>query len=312
MKISVLFATFKRDDVLKRSLDGYLALDMEGVDLQIVVVDNACQESTRQLVDSCMLPITYLQCAKAGKNSALNIGLEFVRGEYVILTDDDVIPDRDWIVKYVEGFNRFPEVKVFGGEIKAAIGSLPSWLDMNDNNIRGAYGIRRLSACDKMISPLEVWGGNMALDMSILSSGIRFNEDVGPNGINYIMGSEAELLGRLKIDGYSAAYLSEVSVSHQIRSEQVSTEWLDGRAQRQGMGIAYSKLQQDSYNLLACHKFNGVPRYMFVRYLKDIVIFYAFFIFFSPKKRTSKRFELLLKRAELKFIKGECEDVKTK
>ena len=302
MKISVLFATYNRDDILKISLAAYNKLNLDGIELEIVIVDNAVVESTRHMVEQVNLPVTYIECQKPGKNSALNKGLEFVTGDYVILTDDDVVPDINWISNYKKGFERYPDIEIFGGTIIPHVPEWPTWVDLSDINLKAAYVIRTLSTKDCDISPAAIWGPNMAIKKSIFSSGIRFNEKVGPNGNDYIMGSETEFLTRLEILNYHAKYLADVIVGHQIRDEQLTLHWLKKRAFRHGKGDAYYNTSNKKYSENLITIFN-VPRYILVEYIKWSIKLFFMKPFIASKKYTSLVYRNNMRKGELTFLK---------
>jgi len=50
-------------------------------------------------------------------NSALNYGLGHVKGDLVLLTDDDAIPSGNWLRAMVNGASKYPREVIFGGQI---------------------------------------------------------------------------------------------------------------------------------------------------------------------------------------------------
>jgi len=303
VKTSILLATYKRTDILERSLQGYrLLLDKE-TSFEIIIVDNACLTSTKELITSFQdLPITYLECSKPGKNSALNVGLKHVTGDYVILTDDDAIPDANWLQEYKKAFLKYPTYSVFGGAILPHSSHWPSWLDKENPQIQGAYVIRSPEKTDLAVEPTYLWGPNMAIKRDVFTTGFNFNEDIGPNGGDYVMGSETEFLGRLGIAGYKAMFLNNVLVSHQIREEQLNTSWLKNRAIRQGKGLARHKIDHDKYEK-SVKILLGLPRYLLVQYIKSWLMLPFKRLTLSPKNYVSYMYKLYWRKGELIFLK---------
>lgn len=304
MKLSVLFATFNRYDILKRTLDGYLGLDTTNIELEIVCVDNACLDSTQSLVDSYKeLPIKYVSCAKPGKNAALNEGLKQITGDFILLTDDDAIPDDDWLQGYSEAFIRYPDKHVFGGAIIPFCDNWPSWLDSTDSKIQGALVVRQQPNEDIEVEPTFIWGPNMAVSKKVFEEGFTFNEDIGPNGTDYIMGSETEFLGRLGANGFGAVFLKAPLVHHQIRDEQLSLNWLKGRAERQGRGIARHKKVHDQYDLSVAFVF-GLPRYLVGQYLKSLALLPVRKLIQSKREYTSQLFHTHWLKGQLMYLRS--------
>jgi hypothetical protein len=85
------------------------------------VVDNAGDSATEKLVKvwANKLPINYIVALETGKNKALNHTLPKVKGQQIVFTDDDIIPNPDWLLQLWEGAQRWPDHKVFGGRIVA-------------------------------------------------------------------------------------------------------------------------------------------------------------------------------------------------
>lgn len=304
MKLSVLFATFNRYDILKRTLDGYLGLDTTNIKLEIVCVDNACLDSTKSLVESYNeLPIKYVRCAKPGKNAALNEGLKQITGDFILLTDDDAIPDENWLQDYSKAFITYPDKYVFGGAILPQCDNWPNWLDYSNPQIQGAFVIRLPPKEDIEIEPTFIWGPNMAVSRKVFTDGFEFNEDIGPNGTDYIMGSETEFLGRLEVNGFEAMFLKKPLVHHQIRDEQLSLRWLKGRAERQGKGTARHKKDHNQYDLNV--KFvAGLPRYLVGQYLKSLALLPVIKLTCSKREYTSQLFQTHWLKGQLMYLRS--------
>jgi hypothetical protein len=99
----------------------------------------------------------------------------------------------------------------------------------------------------------------MAVRASVFASGFRFNTAIGPNGTNYAMGSEAEFVRRVLGAGYKAWHSASAVVHHIIRREQMTREWVLGRAVRFGRGqyrLNYHEFLRPPRSLM------GIPLYM--------------------------------------------------
>jgi glucosyl-dolichyl phosphate glucuronosyltransferase len=263
--VSVLFATYKRGDILDKTLASLAALAPSAFTYEILVIDNAGEAATRQLVESYVgrMPVRYLVETAPGKNSALIHGFKASRGELLVFTDDDVIVDAEWLNKLYAGAGRHPEAALFGGRI------LPDYpkdyqrvateIDFNHWFLRSAYVIADWEQGEGPIKIGHIWGPNMAVRRSVFDAGIHFNPKIGPNGKDYVMGSETEFLRRANQAGFEGVYLPEALVYHQIRAEQLNLQWIEGRAYRSGKGQAAAAT-------LDCPKLWGVPRYLWKKY----------------------------------------------
>lgn len=296
LDISIVFATYHNEEILKKTLESYCLISTQ-YQWELIIVDNANREETRQIVNAykTKLPIQFIEQSEPGKNNALNKALPLINGDLVMFTDNDILPNSDLINIYVDSARAYPEIKIFSGRIIPDI-EIPEWIDTSSHRIRSALGIYDKGETNKEILPVDVWGGNMLLKKEVFTKGISFNSNVGPNGINYVMGSETELLKRLQAGDFKAMYIAKSKVFHQIRSEQLSINWLTQRSYRSGKGSAFNN-ENNAISLF------GVPRYL----LKKLVIDY--FCFVKALMFGDKRLRCLTSM-EYNFTKGKTQQIK--
>ena len=263
MDISVLIATHRRDETLRLCLDSLCRIESSALEWELLLIDNAGEESTRELAQAYKdsIDLHYLVETTPGKNSALNRGLGEARGQLYVFSDNDIIASKDWLLEMWRGAARWPQTSVFAGRI------LPKWpsatmppLRMNDPLIRAAFCVADWDIPEGRIEADRVWGPNMAVRAELFKSGLRFDPAVGPRGANYVMGSETELTRRLEKQGFGAVYLPNSLVWHQIREEQLTREWLYARAYRAGRGRAH---ETDYFP--GAPRIFGVPRFLIRR-----------------------------------------------
>lgn len=284
MDISVIFATYKRPRLLEATLNSFLSLKWGGLAWEIVLVDNAGDAETENIVRNYadVLPIRLLVVTKRGKNNALNRAVAEAQGKLFVFTDDDVVVESDWLVEMWKGANRWGQNHVFGGRI------LPKFPEghvqpFDHPFLRGAYAIADFDIPEGVYEAHRVWGPNMAIRGALFREGWKFSADIGPDGsATYVPGSETDLTNRLENAGYAAVYLPRSVVHHQIRREQLESDWLYGRAFRFGQSNAR---REDKSNMSL---FLGVPLYL----MKKLLIAYiriALSLFSSDEKRNFSR-----------------------
>lgn len=284
MDISIVISTFRRPDLLRQTLQSFSSLKTSALRWEVLVVDNAGDERTRETVRnfSDQLRIKYLVEIKSGKNNALSRAIPEAHGEIIVFTDDDIVADPKWLVEIWEGIKRWPEYHVFGGRI------LPKWpkgqgMLFEHPFLKGAYTIADWDIPEGCYPSRYVWGPNMAIRASIFQAGWRFNPNIGPDGSkHYTMGSETDLTTRLEQSGFKAIYLPRSLVFHQIRSEQMTTKWLYGRAFRYGREVAYEQGTRNGHLLF------GIPRYM-IRQVCEAFVMFMLYKFSRDKKSTFDR-----------------------
>ena len=299
LDLSIVFATCKRPDTLRPMLDRMCALNTRGISWEILVVDNANDQETRTLVENYTqrLPILYSIETRPGKNFALNSVIDRVKGELVVFTDDDILPDVDWLQEVKSGAARWPACDVFGGRILPHLPDPHEKIRYEDSFfVRCAYVIADWDLPEGFYPEVQengsVWGPNMVIRRRVFDEGYRFNTSIGPSGKDYIMGSETELTGRLFKAGMKAVYLPKGLVYHQIRKEQLDYCWLCDRFYRFGRGAAYK-----SREINAVYWF-GVPRYLF----KSLAIMWIGLLLAGPVRDVFRRRYL-----EYQFLRGQID-----
>ena len=217
-------------------------LDQDGLDVEFLVVDNGSDDDTRDVLNAFTTKLTlkFWSEPRPGKNRCLNQAIKQAIGELFVFTDDDVTPSPDWLQQYAAALTRWPEDQVFGGRIDLGFPpDAPDWI----MQLRPPYSTYAFSDFDPGTAEGPTTrcptGPNMAVAASVFQSH-EFNPDVGPAGKSYAMGSETELLFRLRDAGHRFIYLPDAQVVHRIRNDQLSLTWLAGRAQRLGRGAARS------------------------------------------------------------------------
>jgi glycosyltransferase involved in cell wall biosynthesis len=257
MKLSVLIATRNRSEQLRQTLSHLVRQRLDGITLQVVVVDNGSTDSTPAVLETAkeQLPLVPLREPAPGKNRALNRALDEASGELIVFTDDDVLPAEDWLLNLASAANRWRDCSVIGGSIEPLFPeSTPSWLEAHPLSVPAFCRFQP----DLPEGPIALlpFGGNFAA-RSVALDGVHFSERIGPAGSDYAMGSESDLLQRLKDRGGAIVYAPAATVRHVIRKEQVTNRWLFGRAFRFGRG----ERRREGVNPAAAYLF-GAPRYL--------------------------------------------------
>lgn len=101
--VSVVVPTYRRPALLKRCLDALLAQTLHPSLYEIVVADDAPEDAVRELVEGeamrarCALRYVAVRDTQ-GAAGARNAGWRAAQGEIVAFTDDDTVPDRNWLL----------------------------------------------------------------------------------------------------------------------------------------------------------------------------------------------------------------------
>jgi glycosyltransferase involved in cell wall biosynthesis len=265
--LTVLFATHNGSATLPLMLEAFTHL-VTPCDWEIIAVDNCSTDNTREVLESFRdrLPLQIYDQPRRGKNAALNMGVEHVRGDLVILTDDDVIPTRDWLVCYHGCESANPEYDVFAGPILPHWGADPDPVVLRNAPLTVTYALTRADWKEGPIAHDRVWGPNMAVRRRVFDAGHRFDEIRGPAAGNYIMGSESEFTQRLHSAGHLSWFCASARVQHIIRAHQVAPAWVIARAYRYGRFVWYRDREHQHLE----PSIAGIPRRVYRRALGAI------------------------------------------
>jgi len=98
--------------VITRNHSGYLAVALECLaqldhpDFEIVVVDSSAGEEKEKSEKLCQRPrVKYVYEPRLGQSLARNTGRAAASGEILAFTDDDCLPNKDWLSRLVQNYS---------------------------------------------------------------------------------------------------------------------------------------------------------------------------------------------------------------
>lgn len=307
--LTVIFATLNGAGRLPEVFASYGRLAPPQGGWKLVVVDNDSKDGTGALVESWRdrLPLVSLTESAPGKNAALNTGLAHLEGDLAVFTDDDVFPHPDWLVQLRAAADANTGHTIFGGRV------LPRWevpppqwvvrwvppgpvFTLTDTSLRGGP-----------TGAHTVFGPNMAIRAEVFASGARFATSIGPQGRDYAMGSETELVRRLLRRGHEAWHVPEAVVEHFIRKTQMTQQWVLGRAARFGRGqfrLTYADAP------LAARALRGVPLFLYRQLMGEMAAVLKAECRFDAEAAFRARWELNYIRGQMRearVIRAEAE-----
>lgn len=134
MRLVTVFATRNGARTLPDVLAAHAALRPRGRG-ELIVVDNGSADVTPRILAEAArrhpaLRCTVLRQPEPGKNRALNLALPFAaEADLVALTDDDALPEPDWLERLAEAATAAAHHGVFGGTIAPFwMQGPPDWL----------------------------------------------------------------------------------------------------------------------------------------------------------------------------------------
>jgi GT2 family glycosyltransferase len=232
--ISVLMASHNGADTIGRTLEAMSALDAPKDGWELLVVNNASTDGTEAIVRKWQdrLPLRYLVEVRLGKSKAMNTALAQAQGDFIVMTDDDVLPDKNWLTEWRRVADAWPQCSVFGGAIIPEFGDHPPRWPLPRVSLTVLYA-QTPDQPEGEIAPADVSGPNMAIRQTVYESDHCFDEKflVGKYGL---MGEDSEFVRRASEAGYRIGFAPQARVRHIIHKEQMSWRWMHHRFFRHG------------------------------------------------------------------------------
>ncbi len=233
--VSIVIATYNRSDALVRCLESLHAMERPAP-CEVVVVDNASTDGTRQVVESAQagegMSIRYLFEPRRGKSAALNAGIAAAQGEIMAFTDDDCVVDPEWMRAILDEFAASPELALLGGRVELGDPrDIPITIVRNPDR-------RRLQRITDVFG--AIIGANMALRRGCLASlGGGFDLSLGPGTPR--VSEDLDIVYRAYRCGLGVAYSPRPLVyhNHGRRTESDLRRLLTGY--NRGLGAFYLK-----------------------------------------------------------------------
>jgi len=245
--LSIAICTYKRAGLLSQALPTVLEQDAPLETHEVIVVDNANDPATYELVESWQNShpnLRYVNETQTGISNARNRGWQEAQGKYVGYLDDDCKAPAGWVRSALEIAKLGYEA--FGGPYHAFYNTpKPAWFrDAYGSHVQGERA-RALEVGERLD------GGNMFIRRDILAQLGGFQADLGMKGGQIAYGEETDLFNRLRTQMPKAVlyYAPAVFVYHLVRPEKFNL-WNLPRW-RFSSGMYAGKIRQDKVRMRA-------------------------------------------------------------
>lgn len=211
MHISIIVCTHDRASSLQNTLEalGRMAVPPDQK-CEVLVVDNKSGDNTRQIVDafaarSSGLDVSYLWEPRVGKSLALNTGIQHARGEILGFIDDDILPEKDWLLVLHREFSADPCLGLITGRVEL---NDPSDLPMTIRRHAERSEITRMDQVFELPA-----GCNFAIRRDLLNRVGLFDPEFGPGG-KFWSADDLDFFYRAWRSGAKLAYDPSLFVLH--------------------------------------------------------------------------------------------------
>ncbi|MFN8607335.1 MAG: glycosyltransferase family A protein [Vulcanimicrobiota bacterium] len=135
MNFSVIIATYNRRELLLRVLQALSEQTLPASRFEVVVVDDGSSDDTAQALARLEYPwLRHFNQSNRGPAAARNLGLKQAQGDWVVMTDDDTLPQPDWLEQLEHAIQTHPDwLGVEGRTVCPDPHALGHWVE----NLRG-------------------------------------------------------------------------------------------------------------------------------------------------------------------------------
>ena len=240
--ISAIICTHNRDNYLGSAIDSLLAQDFPG-SFEVVVVDNASKDNTREVVEA-RLPnpkLEYVYEPITGLSVARNTGAKTASAEILAYLDDDAVASSQWLRVLYEAYQSNNKLAIAGGKVTLIWPediNPPKWLSVELSGNLGYYDLG--NSVVYIDQPgLTPRGLNYSIRRTFLEQIGGFDINLGRVG-NKLLSNEELYTTELALkQGWLVAYLPEALVAHNVAPERVKPSWFIERGWWQGVSECY-------------------------------------------------------------------------
>jgi glycosyltransferase involved in cell wall biosynthesis len=246
--VSVIISTHNGESRLKTTLPSHFKQTAPSNSYEIILVDNASSDKTREFVMSLTQAnsqLKYIFEKNLGLHNARHAGARAAKGEILVFTDDDATVDPNWVHSYLEAFRNHPLMNAAGGPVEPEWEQTPEpWLTniVSDGKFFPALGLMKPFSHFRLTPDCFFFGVNMAIKKHLLFELSGFNPE--SFGDKWLGDGESGLLRKLWQNGKHIGFVPEAKVHHHIPKRRMTLAYLKHWSRNWGASDAYTKYSQ--------------------------------------------------------------------
>ena len=267
MDASVIVCTYNRAESLRDTLRVLRGQDAaECRHWEVIVVDNNSSDHTRAVIGEAQRDwpsLRYEFEIQQGLSHARNRGIACARGEVLLFTDDDVLPEQDWVETTLSGL-KASNADACGGYIAPIWETTPpAWLT---ERFYGFLAVRTDRTDDYPITSASQapYGANMAIKKTVFDTVGTFDPSRGRKGNVLASGEDGELFERILAAGFKAVFLGRSRVYHKVESFRLTKAYLRRWRFQTSRNIAQSQ------GLSGERRLFNIPLYVFPQLVRAV------------------------------------------
>jgi len=222
LRITVAVITYNRARFLRETLAALARQDIPASEWELLVIDNNSTDDTAQVVTSggtSQPPPRHIVETKQGLDHGRNRAVAEAQGEVVVLVDDDILMEPDWLARLTEPFTSpaGDRIGVVGGEVIPVFpDGLPRWLERAHRPLGFRPDAGPLPPGQ---SPM---GANFAFPKAVLDRLGGFDTVLDRQGSALFGGGDTEMIRRVRTAGLEVWFAPAAAVRHQMPASRLT------------------------------------------------------------------------------------------
>jgi GT2 family glycosyltransferase len=235
-RIDVVVATRDRGASLRRCLEALaIACARHGPGARVILVDNGSTmlDASALARDApASLDLVVVREPQPGLSRARNAGLTRVEAEIVAFTDDDCLPEPDWLSALAAHYRAMPDIDAIGGWVGLA--------DPRDQPVSIRTGTEALEILSSPQALAHLIGCNFSVRRAALARVGTFDPRLGA-GTTVRAAEDLDLFNRLLKSGARIRYEPDVRILHAHGRRESAQIAALSRGYALGRGAFYAK-----------------------------------------------------------------------
>ncbi|CAH1202351.1 Glycosyl transferase family 2 [Candidatus Nitrotoga sp. BS] len=268
MDATIIVCTYNRAESLRDTLGAlHTQKTSPSREWEVVIVDNNSKDHTRKIVEEMQSewPLLRYEFEPAqGLSHARNHGIAAARGDVLLFTDDDVLPEPDWMEVTLSGLEKF-NADACGGYI-APIWETPppAWLT---ERFYGFLAVRTDRIDDYVITPTSQppFGANMAFRASLFDQVGGFDTLRGRKGKVLASGEDGEMFERILKANMKAVFLGRSRVHHKVETFRLTKGYFRRWRLQTSRNLAITK------GMPGTRRIFNIPFYLFPQFFRAVL-----------------------------------------
>ena len=198
-----------------------------------------------------------------GLSHARNHGIAAARGDLLLFTDDDVLPDPDWLEHTLAGIEKYG-ADACGGYI-APIWETPPPLWLTER-FYGFLAVRTDRGDDYTLTEASQtpFGANMAIKKKVFDRVGLFDVSRGRTGSVLASGEDGEIFQRILASSFKVVFLAQSRVHHKVESFRLTKRYFRRWRFQTSRNIA------QTCGLTGTRRLFNIPLFVYPQFLRAV------------------------------------------